>query len=69
MIYMNFGRRRSQRLTVTIVKRNERSFAAAGLQPGRLASPQPQVRGFIEERSGSRIEATRPEQIEIAQDK
>jgi hypothetical protein len=69
MIYMNFGRRRSQRLTVTILKRNERSFAAAGLQTDRLANPQLRVRGFIEERSGSRIEATRPEQIEIAQGK
>jgi endonuclease YncB( thermonuclease family) len=67
LIYMNFGRRWSQALTVTILKRHERSFAAAGLQPDRLANLRLRVRGFIEERSGPRIEATRPEQIEIAQ--
>jgi endonuclease YncB( thermonuclease family) len=66
-IYMNFGRRWSQALTVTILKRHERSFAAAGLQPDRLANLRLRVRGYIEERSGPRIEATRPEQIEIAQ--
>jgi hypothetical protein len=67
LIYMNFGRRWSQALTVTILKRHERSFAAAGLQPDRLANLRIRVRGYIEERSGPRIEATRPEQIEIAE--
>src|ERR1019366_4178650 len=52
MIYMNFGRRWSQALPVTILKRHERIFAAAGLQPDRLANLQLRVRGFIEERSG-----------------
>jgi endonuclease YncB( thermonuclease family) len=69
MIYMNFGRRWSQALTVTILKRHERSFASAGLQPDRLANLRLRVRGYIEERSGPRIEATRPEQIEIAESK
>jgi endonuclease YncB( thermonuclease family) len=69
MIYMNFGRRWSQALTVTILKRHERNFAAAGLQPDRLANLRLRVRGYIEERSGPRIEATRPEQIEIAEGK
>jgi micrococcal nuclease len=69
MIHMNFGRRCSQAPTVTILKCRERSFAAGGLQPDRLAKPQLRVRGYIEERSGPRIEATRPEQIEIAQGK
>jgi endonuclease YncB( thermonuclease family) len=68
-IYMNFGRRWSQSLTVTILKRHERTFAAAGLQPDRLVNLKLRVRGFIEERSGPRIEATRPEQIEIADGK
>ena len=69
MIEMNFGRRWSQALTVTILKRHERGFAAAGLPPDRLGKPQLRVRGYVEERSGPRIEATRPEQIEIAQGK
>jgi endonuclease YncB( thermonuclease family) len=66
-IYVNFGRRWSQGLTVTIAKRNERSFIAAGLPPRTLERRRVRVRGFIEERNGPRIEATRPEQIEIAE--
>jgi endonuclease YncB( thermonuclease family) len=66
-IYMNFGRRWSQALTVTISKRNERNFAAAGLDPRRLENRRLRVRGWIEERNGPRIEALRPEQIEIAE--
>jgi len=66
-IYVNFGRRWSQALTVTISKRNERTFAAAGLDLRKLENRRVRVRGWVEERSGPRIEATRPEQIEIAE--
>jgi hypothetical protein len=66
-IYMNFGRRWSRALTVTILKRNERNFIAAGLEPRNLANRRVRVRGWIEERNGPRIEAMRPEQIEIAE--
>jgi endonuclease YncB( thermonuclease family) len=66
-IYMNFGRRWSQALTVTILKRNERMFAAAGLEPRALENRRLRVRGWMEERNGPRIEAGRPEQIEIAE--
>jgi endonuclease YncB( thermonuclease family) len=67
-IYLNFGRRWSQALTVTILKRNERAFVAAGVNPRRLASLFVRVRGWLEERNGApRIEAFRPEQIEIAE--
>ena len=60
-IYVNFG-------TVTILKRNERSFAAAGLDLWGLAGRRIRVRGWIEARGGERawIAAERPEQIEIA---
>jgi endonuclease YncB( thermonuclease family) len=64
-IYVNFGRRWSTDFTVTILKRNERSFKAAGLEPKTLAGRRVRVRGFIEERGGPWIEAARPEQIEI----
>jgi hypothetical protein len=64
---MNFGRRWSEALTVTIAKRNERIFAAAGVDPKRLEHLRVRVRGFIEERSGPRIEAISPEQIELAE--
>jgi endonuclease YncB( thermonuclease family) len=64
-IYVNFGRRWTEDFTVTILKRNARSFTAAGLEPGRLAGRRIRVRGWIEERGGPWIEAARPEQIEL----
>jgi endonuclease YncB( thermonuclease family) len=64
-IYVNFGRRWSEDFTVTIAKRNERAFAAAGLEPKALAGRRVRVRGWIEERGGPWVEATRPEQIEL----
>ena len=66
-IYVNFGRRWSDDFTVTVQKRNERSFTAAGLELKKLAGRHVRVRGTIEERGGPWIEAARPEQIEIAE--
>jgi hypothetical protein len=66
-IYVNFGRRWSDDFTVTIAKRNERAFAAAGLQPKSLAGRRVRIRGWIEERGGPWVDAARPEQIEIVQ--
>jgi endonuclease YncB( thermonuclease family) len=51
-IYVNFGRRWTEDFTVTILKRNERSFTAAGLEPKRLAGRRVRIRGWIEERGG-----------------
>jgi hypothetical protein len=65
-IYLNFGRRWSRALTVTISKPHERIFLGAGLSPRRLENRVIRVRGWIDERNGPRIEATRPEQIEMA---
>ena len=64
-IYVNFGRRWSQALTVTISKRQERIFASAGREPKALENRRLRVRGWIEVRNGPRIEASRPEQIEL----
>ena len=64
-IYVNFGRRWSQALTVTISKRQERMFSDAGLAPKALENRHLRVRGWIEVRNGPRIEASRPEQIEL----
>jgi endonuclease YncB( thermonuclease family) len=64
-IYINFGRVWSRNLTVTILKRNERAFTAAGIEPKKLESRRVRVRGWVEERGGPRLEAARPEQIEI----
>jgi endonuclease YncB( thermonuclease family) len=65
IMYVNFGRRWSEQLTVTILKRNEGTFVSAGLTPKALAGRNVEVRGWIEERVGPAIEVTRPEQIEI----
>ncbi len=64
-IYANFGRRWSQALTVTISKRQERNFAAAGLRPQEFENKRLRVRGWVEVRTGPQIEASRPEQIEF----
>jgi endonuclease YncB( thermonuclease family) len=71
-LYVNFGRRWSEDFAVTIRKRNERKFAAAGLDLQGLSGRRVRVRGFIEARGGFAgspwrapwIEAARPEQIE-----
>ena len=64
-IYVNFGRRWSEDFTVTIAKRNERVFSAAGLEPKSLGGKRVRIRGWIEERGGPWVEASRPEQIEV----
>jgi hypothetical protein len=64
-IYMNFGRSWSEDFTVTIAKRNEKLFAAAGLTPKTLDGRRVRVRGWIEERGGPWVEAARPEQVEV----
>jgi endonuclease YncB( thermonuclease family) len=68
-IYVNFGRRWSQDFSVTISKRNERIFAAAGLEPQKLSGRRVLVRGWVEERGGPWIEAVTPDQIEIVADR
>lgn len=66
-IYMNFGRRWTQALTATMLRREARRFAAAGLEPKRLEGRRVLVRGWLEQRSGPTIELTAPEQIELAE--
>ena len=66
-IYVNFGRRWSDDFTVTVLKRHERSFTAAGLPVKHLAGQHVRVRGVIEERGGPWIEAAVASQIEIAE--
>jgi len=67
-IYVNFGRRWTEDFTVTIAKRNERAFSAAGLEPKSLSGRRVRIRGWIEERGGPWVEAARPEQIEVVHD-
>ena len=64
-IYVNFGRRWTRDFTVTILKRQRRTFAAAGLEPKRLEGRRIRVRGWIEQRGGPIVAAEAPEQIEL----
>jgi len=64
-IYVNFGRRWTRDFTVTIRRRLQKSFTAAGVEPSGLQGRRIRVRGFIEQRGGPIIEADGPEQIEF----
>ena len=63
-VYMNFGRRWTRDFTVTVLKRQQRTFAAAGLDVKQLEGRRVRVRGFVERRGGPIIDAAAPEQIE-----
>jgi len=65
-IYVNFGPRWTRDFSVIILRRNERIFKGAGLEPKRLEGHRIRVRGIVEQRRGPVIEADAPEQIEIA---
>jgi len=76
-LYLNFGRRWSREFSVTIRKRNERRFAAAGIDLKALAGRPVEVRGWIEARAATGggggaywrapwIEAAYPAQIQLA---
>jgi endonuclease YncB( thermonuclease family) len=65
-IYVNFGRRWTRDFTVTIRRRLQRSFTAAGVEPSKLQGRRIRVRGFIEQHGGPIIDAEYPEQIEFA---
>jgi endonuclease YncB( thermonuclease family) len=64
-IYVNFGRRWTRDFTVTILKRQQRTFTAAGIEPKRLEGRRIRVRGWIEQRGGPIVAAEAPEQIEL----
>lgn len=64
-IYVNFGRRWTRDFAVTISRRMVRGFEAAGLAPKALENRVVRVRGWVEQRTGPRIEALGPGQIEL----
>jgi endonuclease YncB( thermonuclease family) len=63
--YLNFGRNWTQDFAVTISRRIVPAFEAVGLTPKSLENRRIRVRGFIEARSGPRIELVRVGQIEV----
>ena len=64
-IYVNFGRHWTRDFTVIILRRLQRVFAAAGIEPKKLEGRRIRVRGWIEQRGGPIIAAEAPEQIEL----
>jgi len=67
VFYLNFGHARHKDVSVLIPKRLVKRFDTAGLAPSSLVGRRLRVRGIVEGRSAPRIEATRPEQIEIVE--
>jgi endonuclease YncB( thermonuclease family) len=63
--YLNFGRNWTRDFAVTISRRMLPAFEAAGLALKSLENKRIRVRGFIEARTGPRIEALHVGQIEI----
>ena len=63
--YLNFGRNWTRDFAVTISRRVLPSFEAAGIAPKSLENRRIRVRGFIEARTGPRIELLRVGQLEL----
>ena len=64
-IYVNFGRRFTRDLALTILRRLRAGFTAAGVEPGTLEGRRIRVRGWLERRRGPILEVAAPEQIEV----
>ena len=67
--YLNFGRNWTRDFAVTIPRRALDNLSAGGLVPKSLENKRIRVRGFVEARSGPRIEVVRVGQIELIRDK
>jgi len=66
--YLNFGRNWTRDFAVTISRRTMPAIEAAGIALKSLENRQIRVRGFIEARTGPRIELLRAGQIEVLGD-
>jgi endonuclease YncB( thermonuclease family) len=64
--YLNFGRRWTQGFAATISRRVLPLVEAAGISVKALENRRVRVRGFIEARTGPRLEVLRAGQIELA---
>jgi endonuclease YncB( thermonuclease family) len=67
--YLNFGRNWTRDFAVTIPRQALASLATGGIVPKSLENKRIRVRGFIEARTGPRIEVRRAGQIELIRDK
>ena len=66
-IYVNFGRRFTRDLSLTILRRLRAGFTAAGIEPGTLEGRRIRARGWLERRRGPIIAIGAPEQIEVVE--
>ena len=66
--YLNFGRNWTRDFAVTIPRRALANLAAAGLELKSLENKRIRVRGFVEARTGPRIEVLQAGQIELVDD-
>jgi endonuclease YncB( thermonuclease family) len=66
--YVNFSRRWTEGLAITVSRRIIRRFDAWGIALKSLENRTVRVRGFVEQRTGPRIEALGPGQIELVGD-
>lgn len=64
-IYVNFGRRFTRDLSLTILRRLRAGFTATGIEPETLEGRRIRVRGWLEQRRGPIIAVDAPEQIEV----
>lgn len=63
--YLNFGRNWTRDFAVTISRRVLPSLEAAGVAPKSLENRRIRIRGFIETRTGPRIDLVRAGQVEL----
>jgi endonuclease YncB( thermonuclease family) len=63
--YLNFGRNWTRDFSVTISRRMLPSLEAAGMAPKSLENRRIRVRGFIDARTGPKIELLRAGQLEL----
>jgi endonuclease YncB( thermonuclease family) len=64
-IYVNFNQQWWRGFSISIRRRLQRSFTAAGVELKKLEGRRIRVRGWIEQRQGPAIEVEVPEQIEL----
>jgi endonuclease YncB( thermonuclease family) len=67
--YLNFGRNWTRDFAVTIPRRALATLATTGLVPKSLENRRIRVRGFVEARTGPRIEVLQAGQIELIGEK
>lgn len=64
-VYLNFGQKRIDNVSVVVLRRNLAILQASGIDPRTLVGRLVRVRGLVEAAFGPRIEISSPAEIEI----